>query len=81
MPMLHHWSVEQTGAGADSKELGVSVCICNAGIVPEQSHKVQKTLPHVIHQSTMMVSRKEVCSLLSTCFNENALQYLKSFQT
>lgn len=79
--MLHHLSVEQTGAGADREELGVSVCICNTGIVPEQCHKVQKTLPSVIHQSTMRVSRREICPLLSTCFNENVLQYLKSFQS
>lgn len=79
--MLHHLSVEQTGAGADREELGVSVCICNTGIVPEQCHKVKKTLPGVIHQSIVMVSRKEICSLLSACFNENALQYLKSFQS
>lgn len=79
--MLHRLSVEQTGAGADREELGVSVCNCNTGIVPEQCHEVQKTLPSAIHQSTMMVSRKEICSLLSTCFNENALQYLKSFQS
>lgn len=78
--MLHPLSVEQTGAGADREELGVSVCICNTAIVPEQCHKVKKILPSVIHQSSMMVSRKEICSLLSICFNENALQYLKSFQ-
>lgn len=78
--MLHTLSVEQTGAGADREDVGVSVCICNTAIVPEQCHKVKKPLPSVIHQSSMTVSRKEIRSLLSTCFNENALQYLKSFQ-
>lgn len=81
MPMLHHLSMEQTGAGADREELGVSVCICNTGTVPQQCHKVKKTLSSVIHQSTGMVSRKEICSLLSICFNENSLQYFKSFQS
>lgn len=81
VPMLHHLSVGETGAGADREELGVSVCICSTGIVPQQCHEVKKPLPAVIHQSIVMVSRKEICSLLSTCFNENALQYLKSLQS
>lgn len=37
--------------------------------------------PGVIHQCCMTVSRKELCALLTTCFNENVLQYLKSFQS
>lgn len=49
-------------------------CICNAGIVLHWCHKVKHHWPV---SSISAVSRKEICSLLTTCFNGNVLQYLK----
>lgn len=55
-------------------------CICNAGVVLDWCHEVKHRCPVSFINAVWQCQEKK-CSLLTTCFNENALQYLKSFQS